>query len=123
MNNYSEDPLLSGKMCAAVVAGAQSKGVFVMLKHFALNDQEGNRADLATWADEQTMREIYLKAFEIPVKEGGARGIMAAFNRMGNLWSGYSYELLTEVLREVWGFEGLVIPTGRTITGSWTATR
>ncbi len=106
---YSEDPLLSGKMCAAVVAGAQSKGVFVMLKHFALNDQEGNRADLATWADEQTMREIYLKAFEIPVKEGGARGIMAAFNRMGNLWSGYSYELLTEVLREEWGFEGLVI--------------
>ncbi len=106
---YSEDPVLAGKMCANVVKGAQSKGVFVMLKHFALNDQEQNRTDLSTWADEQTMREIYFKAFEISVKEGGATGMMSAFNRMGNAWSGTSYELLTQVLREEWGFNGLVI--------------
>ena len=105
---YSEDPLLAGTICAEVVAGAQSKGVFVMIKHFALNDQETNRGDLATWADEQTIREIYLKAFEYSVK-AGATGMMSAFNRMGNLWAGMSYELLTQVLRNEWGFDGLVI--------------
>ncbi len=105
---YSEDPLLSGTMCAEVAEGVQSKGVFVMVKHFALNDQETARADLATWADEQTVREIYLKAFEYPVK-AGAYGVMSAFNRMGNTWAGASYELLTGVLREERGFEGLVI--------------
>ena len=105
---YSEDPLLAGTICAEVVAGAQSKGVFVMIKHFALNDQETNRGDLSTWADEQTMREIYLKAFEYSVK-GGATGMMSAFNRMGDHWAGTSYELLTQVLRNEWGFDGLVI--------------
>ena len=105
---YSEDPLLAGTICAEVVAGAQSRGVFVMIKHFALNDQETNRGDLATWADEQTIREIYLKAFEYSVK-AGATGMMSAFNRMGNRWAGISYELLTEVLRNEWGFNGLVI--------------
>ena len=105
---YSEDPLLAGTMCAEVVAGAQSRGVFVMIKHFALNDQETNRGNLATWADEQTIREIYLKAFEYSVK-AGATGMMSAFNRMGNLWAGQSYELLTQVLRNEWGFRGLVI--------------
>lgn len=106
---YSEDPTLAGVMCANVVKGAQSKGVFVMLKHFALNDQETNRGDLATWADEQTIREIYLKAFEISVKDGGATGMMSAFNRFGHTWAGASYSVLTEVLRNEWGFRGLVI--------------
>lgn len=106
---YSEDPLLAGTICANVVKGAQSKGVFVMIKHFALNDQEQNRGNLATWADEQTMREIYLKSFEIAVKDGGATGMMSAFNRIGYNWAGTSYSLLTEVLREEWGFRGLVI--------------
>ena len=106
---YSEDPLLAGQICANVVKGAQSKGVFVMLKHFALNDQETNRGDLATWANEQTMREIYLKAFEISVKDGGATGMMSAFNRFGYAWAGMSYSLLTEILRNEWGFDGLVI--------------
>lgn len=106
---YSEDPLLAGQICAKVVKGAQSKGVFVMMKHFALNDQEQNRGDLATWADEQTMREIYLKSFEIAVKDGGATGMMSAFNRIGHSWAGTTYELLTEVLRNEWGFRGLVI--------------
>lgn len=106
---YSEDPLLAGQICANVVKGAQSKGVFVMLKHFALNDQESNRTDLATWADEQTMREIYLKAFEISVKNGGATGMMSAFNRFGYSWAGASYSLLTQILRDEWGFRGLVV--------------
>lgn len=106
---YSEDPVLSGLICGQVVKGAQSKGVFVMMKHFALNDQETNRTDLSTWADEQTMREIYFKAFEISVKDGGATGMMSAFNRFGNAWAGTSYSLLTEVLRNEWGFKGLVI--------------
>jgi len=106
---YSEDPLLAGTICANVVNGAQSKGVFVMMKHFALNDQETNRANLATWATEQTMREIYLKSFEIAVKDGGATGMMSAFNRIGYAWAGFSYSLLTEVLRDEWGFNGVVI--------------
>ena len=106
---YSEDPTLAGQICANVVKGAQSKGVFVMLKHFALNDQETNRTDLSTWADEQTMREIYLKAFEISIKDGGATGIMSAFNRFGHAWTGATYEVLTQVLRNEWGFRGLVI--------------
>lgn len=106
---YSEDPMLAGIMCANVVKGAQSKGVFVMLKHFALNDQEQNRGDLATWATEQTVREIYLKAFEISVKDGGATGMMSAFNRFGHTWAGASYSVLTEVLRNEWGFNGLVV--------------
>ena len=106
---YSEDPILAGQICANVVKGAQSKGVFVMMKHFALNDQETNRGNLATWADEQTMREIYLKAFEISVKDGGATGMMSAFNRIGNQWVGFSYSILTEVLRNEWGFNGVVI--------------
>lgn len=106
---YSEDPMLAGAMCANVVKGAQSKGVFVMLKHFALNDQEQNRGDLATWANEQTVREIYLKAFETSVKDGGATGMMSAFNRFGHTWAGASYSVLTEVLRNEWGFDGLVV--------------
>lgn len=106
---YSEDPVLAGMICGQVVKGAQSKGVFVMIKHFALNDQEQNRGDLSTWANEQTIREIYLKSFEISVKDGGATGMMSAFNRMGNIWAGASYELLTNVLRDEWGFNGLVI--------------
>lgn len=106
---YSEDPILAGMICANVVKGAQSRGVFVMMKHFALNDQETNRTDLSTWADEQTMREIYLKSFEIATKDGGATGMMSAFNRFGHAWAGATYELLTVVLREEWGFQGLVV--------------
>lgn len=106
---YSEDPMLAGVMCSNVVKGAQSKGVFVMLKHFALNDQEQNRGDLSTWANEQTIREIYLKAFEISVKDGHATGMMSAFNRFGHTWAGASYSVLTEVLRNEWGFDGLVV--------------
>ena len=108
---YSEDPILSGKMAANVIAGAKSKGVYAFVKHFAVNDQETNRDSngLVTWLNEQTMREIYLKAFEIAVKEGEATAIMSSFNRIGTVWAGGSYELLTEILRNEWGFRGMVI--------------
>ena len=108
---YSEDPLLTGLMGASVVQGANSKGVYTYVKHFVLNDQETNRDanGLVTWADEQTMREIYLKPFEIIVKQADTKGIMSSFNRIGNVWTGGSYTLLTDVLRKEWGFVGMVI--------------
>lgn len=113
---YSEDPLLSGALTAAVAEGAASKGVWVAMKHFALNEQETHRSSngLLTWATEQSMREIYLKAFEIAVKKCMANdvktlGIMSSFNRIGEYWTGGDYRLLTTILREEWGFKGLVI--------------
>ena len=106
---YSEDPFISGKMAAAVVKGGSAKGVYYYLKHFALNDQESNRIEVTTWSNEQAIREIYLKAFEIPVKEANANAIMSSVNRIGSKWTGASYELLTTVLRNEWGFEGMVI--------------
>lgn len=108
---YSEDGLLSGKMAANVIRGAKSKGVITYMKHFALNDQETNRdvTGVSTWANEQSMREIYLKAFELGVKEGKSNGIMTSFNRIGTTWAGGSYNLLTKLLREEWGFVGVVV--------------
>ncbi|MCL2062429.1 MAG: glycoside hydrolase family 3 C-terminal domain-containing protein [Firmicutes bacterium] len=108
---YSEDGFLSGVMAAAVIRGAMSKGVYTYVKHFALNDQETNRSTngLLTWANEQSMREIYFRAFEITVKDGNTTAIMSAFNRIGTVWTGGSYELLTEILRDEWGFRGMVI--------------
>ncbi len=108
---YSEDPLLSGKMSAAVTRGAQSKGIVVTVKHFAANEQETNRQSngLYTWLSEQSLREIYLEPFEISVKEGEAKGIMSAYNRIGAEWCGGSKALITDLLREEWGFDGFVI--------------
>ena len=112
---YSEDGLLSGKIAANMIAGIQSNGVYCFMKHFAMNDQEEksqgdeNSTGIATWSNEQAIREIYLRPFEIAVKEGGARGAMSAFNRIGTTWCGASYSLLTTVLRGEWGFEGMVI--------------
>lgn len=106
---YSEDPLISGKMAGALVAKALENGVYTFTKHFALNDQEDNREGVATWSNEQAIREIYLKAFEIPVKEGGATAIMSSFNRIGTLWAGGNADLLSTVLRDEWGFRGMVI--------------
>ncbi len=108
---YSEDGLLSGKLAASVVSGASKKGVNCYLKHFAVNDQETDREynGILVWANEQSMREIYLKPFEIAVKEGGATGMMSSFNRIGMTWAGGSYALLTEILRNEWGFRGAVI--------------
>lgn len=108
---YSEDPLLSGKMAASEIAVAQEKGIVCYLKHFALNEQENHRNDsgLYTWCDEQTIREIYLTPFEIGVKEGRPTGMMSAFDRIGTTWCGGSDALLNTVLREEWGFEGVVV--------------
>ena len=106
---YSEDPLISGRMGAATVKGAAKFGVYTYIKHFALNDQETNRRTVQVWANEQSMREIYLRAFEIVVKEGGTIGIMSSFNFVGTTWAGGSHALMTEVLRDEWGFEGVAV--------------
>lgn len=127
---YSEDPFLSGKMLTAVSNGIGEKGVYTMLKHFALNEQETNRVNngVASWANEQAIRELYLKPFEMGVKdikitvpyisddegtrseaEVGALGIMSSFNRIGATWTGGSKPLMTNVLRGEWGFEGFAI--------------
>ena len=106
---YSEDGFLSGMMGSAVVKGANSKGVYTYVKHFVLNEQETNRNGVVTWASEQSMRELYFKPFEMCVKEGGATAMMSSFNRIGLTWTGCSYPLLTELLRDEWGFRGMVI--------------
>lgn len=127
---YSEDPVLTGAMARAVSNGAAEKGVYTFFKHFALNEQETRRVDNgpATWATEQTIRELYLKPFEMAVKgvtlsvpyiaddsgtvaetEVGATAIMSSFNRIGATWAGGSPALMTDVLRGEWGFEGFAI--------------
>jgi len=106
---YSEDPVLSGRIGAATVRGAQDQGVAVTVKHFVLNNEEtGARSGLYVWINEQTLRELYLRPFEIAVKEGGAHGAMSAFTHVGYEWSGACAPLLQDVLRGEWGFEGFV---------------
>ena len=127
---YSEDPLLAGKIGAAVVSGAASNGVYAMIKHYALNDQESYRVQhLCTWATEQTAREIYLRPFELTIKESsaemkyiaddqgtvetvempGCTAMMSSFNYVGTTWAGGSHALCTEVPRGEWGFTGCII--------------
>lgn len=127
---YSEDPYLSGAFATATSNGAAQYGLYTMLKHFSLNDQEDNRVNngIATWATEQVIREVYLKPFEMAVKDiempvpyisdaqgnwseasVGATGVMSSFNRIGSVWAGGSRPLQTDVLRGEWGFEGFVI--------------
>lgn len=106
---YSEDAFLSGKMGSYVVQGAASKGVYAYIKHYALNDQETNRDGVVVWTNEQAVREIYLKPFEISVKQGKTTAVMSSFNRIGTTWAGEHYGLLTTVLRDEWGFKGMVI--------------
>ena len=114
---YSEDSILSGKLASLVVQGAKEKGVYAYLKHFAVNDQETDRDTngLVTWATEQSMREIYLKPFELCVKARDSENnryctaVMSSFNRIGTTWAGGDYRLLTNILREEWGFRGMVI--------------
>jgi beta-glucosidase len=106
---YSEDSFQSGIFAARYVKAIQAKGVYCFVKHFALNDQETNRESAATFANEQTIREIYLRPFELTVTEGDAHGMMASKNRIGCVWTGASKALLTDVLRNEWGFVGAVI--------------
>lgn len=107
---YSEDALLSGKCAVNAVSGAWSQGVYAYIKHFALNDQETNRWEmLCVWADEQAIREIYLKPFEMCVKDGDATAVMSSYNYIGNQWAGACSPLLINVLRNEWGFRGSVL--------------
>ena len=107
---FSEDSLLSGVMASSEISGAKSKGVYSFMKHFALNDQETKRTEmLCTWTNEQAMREIYLKPFEMSVKEGGAQAVMSSFNYIGNTYAGGNNVLLNTVLRDEWGFKGFVL--------------
>ena len=105
---YSEDPILNGKMAAACVRGGQSKGGLLTVKHFALNDQDYNRYAVGVWCNEQAVREIFIKPFELSVREGNTMAIMTSYNRTGVLWSGGNYNLVTNILRNEWGFEGVV---------------
>lgn len=107
---YSEDGLLSGKIAAQAVQGAAENGVYAYIKHFAMNSQETGRWEMLTeWANEQAIREIYLKPFEIAVKEGNAHAVMSSYNYIGTQWAGACNALLNTVLREEWGFEGFVL--------------
>ena len=125
---YSEDGLLAGKIAASEVSGVMKYGSYCYLKHFALNDKEDGRNGIATWANEQAIREIYLKPFEIAVKEAkadvnyydedgklqtstikAATAIMSSYNRIGCTWSGARYGLMTTILRDEWGFNGAVL--------------
>ena len=108
---FSEDPLLSGKMAAAVVRGVQSKGIIPTVKHFVCDEQETMKLaqGLFTWLSEQALRELYLRPFEIAVKEGHAKGMMTAYNRIGAHWcSGYK-TLVTDLLCTEWGYDGFIV--------------
>lgn len=106
---YSADPLMSGVMGAKVVGAATEKGLYCYFKHFAVNDQESGREGVVTYVSEQTLREIYLKPFQMVIQDGKSTGIMSSYNRLGLQETAGSYQLLTKVLREEWGFKGAVL--------------
>lgn len=106
---FSEDPLLSGFMAAAVIRGIQRNGVSACPKHFCCNNQETNRANNDSVVGERALRELYLRNFEIAVKEGKPLCIMTSYNKVNGVWSHYNYDLVTTILRKDWGYDGLVI--------------
>ncbi|AXB27516.1 glycoside hydrolase family 3 C-terminal domain-containing protein [Faecalibacterium prausnitzii] len=119
---YSEDGVLSGAMAANAIMGSQEQGVYAFMKHFALNDQETNRCGmLCTWSNEQAIREIYLKPFEISVKDADCHAVMSSFNYIGTRWTGGCKELLKNVLRGEWGFVGFVETDYFGVSGYMTA--
>lgn len=106
---FSEDPYLAGKMAASYIRGIQNEGVYACPKHFAVNSQELRRMAMNAVLDERTLREIYLTGFEIAVKEGGAKAMMSSYNQVNDVYANENYHLLQEILREEWGFDGIVI--------------
>ncbi len=105
---FSEDPYLAGKMAASYVRGIQSQGIYACPKHFAVNSQELRRMAMNSVLDERTLREIYLTGFEIAIKEGKAKSIMTSYNEVNGVYANENEHLLKEILREEWGFDGLV---------------
>ena len=105
---YSEDPLIAGNMAGYTAKGSMKYGVYTYAKHFILNEQENSRAGVFCWASEQSIREIYARGFEIYSDLGGL-GIMSSFNCIGSWWTGASEPLLTTLLRNEWGFHGVVV--------------
>jgi beta-glucosidase len=116
---FSEDSFLSGMMAANEVGAAQSMGVVCYIKHFALNDQETYRQSVATFAQEQAIREIYLKPFQYAVEKGNATAVMTSFNRIGTRWAGAHKGLLTNVLRNEWGFNGVALTDAVMTNRNW----
>ncbi len=106
---YSEDPLVSGMMAAAAVRGIRKGGGEATLKHFACNNQEEGRTTAEAVVSERALREIYLKGFEIAIKEGEAHSVMSSYNPLNGYWTASNYDLLTTILREEWGFTGIVM--------------
>ena len=106
---FSEDPYLAGKLAAAYIRGIQSQGISACVKHFAANNQEERRMSIDTIVDERTLREIYLTAFEIAVKEGGTKTVMSSYNMLNGEYTNENIHLLREILRKEWNFEGVVV--------------
>ena len=106
---YSEDPLISGKFASAFTKGIQSKGKAACPKHFACNNQEVRRNTCDSRVSERALREIYLKGFEICVKESDPINIMTSYNKLNGVWCHYNYDTVSTVLRGEWGFDGTVI--------------
>ncbi len=106
---YSEDPVLSGEMGAAFIKGVQEQGIGTSLKHFAANNQELDRSTVSVEIDERTLREYYLEAFRIAIEKGGPETVMCAYNKLGGIWCSENAWLLKGVLRDEWGYEGLMV--------------
>lgn len=105
----SEDPVLSGEIAAGYIRGLQEKGTGACLKHFAMNNQEKYRLETSVEADERVMRELYLKSFEIAVKKGNPQAVMCAYNKVNAIWCSENKYLLKDILKDEWGYEGLVV--------------
>lgn len=116
---FSEDGFLSGKLLAKEVEGIESKGARVMVKHFALNDQELDRAGICTWANEQSIREVYLRAFEYAFTEAGGNGVMSSYSRVGAHWNGADDGMIQGILRNEWGCKGAVITDNSALSNTW----